>query len=328
MWVLIEHNEGEIEEASLEVLSEARRLAAKAKRKVAALVLGHSGEPFAERLSQCGADSVYFVQHDLLSQYTTDGYTAALSQLLGSHTPQTLLLAATSLGRDLAPRLATRLGTSLVSDCTVLEVNAQGNLEMTRPSCGGRVYTTCTGTASSLQIATVRPGVLGVGKPLRGRQTQLEALQVDLTAEVVRTRVLGTTRVDREQLDISEAEVVLAFGRGMGDRSMLPQMEDLARLLDASLAGSRASVDERWLSFDRQIGQTGKTIAPKFIVCCGISGAQQFSMGMRESGFIVAINKDKAAPIFKVADVSVLGDLKEVIPQWVTQLQTLAKTGS
>lgn len=328
MWVLIEHREGEIEEASLEVLSEARRLAGKAKLKVSALVLGDSGGSFADALSQGGADTIYGVEHPLLQQYTTDGYTAALCELVSTHAPQILLLGATALGRDLAPRVATRLKTSLVSDCTVLDVNAQGVLEMTRPSCGGRVYTTLTGSASSLQIATVRPGVLGVGKPRKGHKADLQALSVELAAETVRTRVLGTSKVDRELLDIAESETVLAFGRGLGDRAMLPQMEELARLLDASLAGSRASVDERWLTFDRQIGQTGKTIAPKFIVCCGISGAQQFSMGMRESGFIVAINKDKAAPIFKVADVSVHGDLKEVVPAWVEELQGLQKTGT
>ncbi|WP_303721916.1 electron transfer flavoprotein subunit alpha/FixB family protein [Malonomonas rubra] len=324
MWVLIEHRNGEIEEASLEVLSETRRLAQKARCQVSALVFGDSGETFAESLAQRGADNIYAVEHDLLAQYTTDGYTTALQQLIDEHRPQTLFLAASALGRDLAPRLATRLRASLVSDCRVVEVNAQGELEMTRAGCGSRVYLTLKGKQGATQIVTVRPGVLGVGKPLKGRKPNLEPLSVNLGAEQIRTRVLGVSKVDREQLDISEAEVVLAFGRGLGNSSLVPQMQELARLLDASLAGSRASVDERWLTFDRQIGQTGKIISPKVIVCCGISGAQQFSMGMQESQFIVAINKDKTAPIFKLADVSVKGDLQEVIPEWVEQLRAQA----
>jgi electron transfer flavoprotein alpha subunit len=324
MWVLIEHRDGEIEEASLEVLSEARRLANKAKLKVSALVLGHSGTCFADALSQYGADQVYGVEHALLAAYTTDGYTAALTALLQEHQPRVLLLAATALGRDLAPRLAVRLGAGLVSDCTVLDINAEGALEMTRPSCGGRVYSTLVTSGQGPQLATVRPGVLGLGKPLRGRQAAVAALPVELRPEQIRTRVLGCSKVEREKLDIAEAEVVLAFGRGLRESALLPQMQELARLLDASLGGSRAAVDERWLPFGRQIGQTGKTIAPKVIVCCGISGAQQFVMGMRESRFIVAINTDRNAPIFKAADVSVLGNLHEVMPALIERLQGLA----
>lgn len=328
MWVLVEHCEGEIEEASLEALSEARRLSNKAKLSVSALVLGQAGKSFAGTLSQYGADQVYLVEHPLLTAYTTDGYTAALAELLQGHNPGVFLLAATALGRDLAPRLAARLRTSLVSDCTVLDIDDRGALEMTRPSCGGRVYTTFTCSDSRPQIATIRPGVLGVGKPLKGRQARIEALQVELRPEMIRTRILARSKVEREKLDIAEAEVVLAFGRGLGDRSKLPQMEEFAHLLDAALAGSRAAVDERWLPFERQIGQTGKTISPKVMVCCGISGAQQFSMGMRDSRFIVAINTDRNAPIFKVADVSVLGDLREVIPELIERFKALAEPKS
>lgn len=325
MWVLIEHRDGEIEEASLEVLSEARRIAAKAKLQVSALILCHETASFAESLGQYGADQVYSVEHALFKTYTTDGYTTALAGLLQEHKPAVFLLAATAQGRDLAPRLATRLGASLVSDCRVMDFNARGALEMTRSSCGERIYTTMIGNDSRTQIATIRPGVLGVGKPLRGRQAKIETLHVELNPEMIRTRLLGHSKVERDQLDISEAEVVLAFGRGLTDGSLLPHMEELARLLDASLGGSRAAVDERWIPFRRQIGQTGRTIAPKVIVCCGISGAQQFTMGMRDSRFIVAINKDRNAPIFKVADVSVLGDITQIVPELIERVQALAE---
>ncbi len=323
IWILVEHRDGEVEEATLEVLSEAKRLAGKAKSSVSALVLGHSAEAFVDTLSQQGADVIYHVPHELLETYTTDGYTAALAELITSREPWAFILAGTAMGRDLAPRLATRLKTGLVSDCRVLDISRDGALEMTRPTCGGRVYTRMTGDDSGTKIVTVRPGVLGVGKALRGRKAEIEVLETSLKPEMIRTRVLGISAVDREELDIIEAEFVLAFGRGLGDEAYMSQMTALAKEMDACIAGSRAAVDERWVTFDRQIGQTGKTIAPKVIVCCGISGAQQFVMGMRDSRFIIAVNKDKRAPIFKVADMSVLGDMHEVVPALTEVLQSM-----
>jgi len=325
IWVLVEHRDEEIEEASLEVLSEARRLANKARASVAALVLGHSAEGFSDPLTQYGADKIFVVEHDLLETYTTDGYTTAVATLLKDHQPEFLLLAASVLGRDLAPRLATRLRTSLVSDCTVIEITAGGEMELTRPSCGGRVYATMACQTKISKIVTIRPGVLGLGKPRKGRSPEIVSLSVDLQPEVIRTASRGIRKVDREKLDIQEAEVILAFGRGAEDESTVGQLADLARLLEASLGGSRAAVDEHWITFDRQIGQTGKTVAPKVILCCGISGAQQFTMGMRDSKFIAAINTDRRAPIFKVADVSVLGDLKEIVPELINQFQSLSR---
>ncbi|MCB2171073.1 MAG: electron transfer flavoprotein subunit alpha/FixB family protein [Deltaproteobacteria bacterium] len=322
IWVLIEHREKEIEEASLEVLVEARRLAKKARLRVAALVLGSSAQPFAEALNRYGADRICAVPHELLKQYTTDGYTTALADLVKIRCPEIFLLAATALGRDLAPRLATRLQIGLISDCRVLDINKEGALEMTRPSTGGRVYTRFEGSGAKPCMATIRPGVLGLGKPLKGNKAEVEEISMDLKSEDVRTRVLGISSVDRRDLDISEAEFVLAFGRGLGEKSNLIKMEALADEMNACIAGSRVAVDEGYVSFERQIGQTGKTISPKVIFCCGISGAQQFTMGMRESGFIVAINNNRKADIFKVADISVLGDLNEVVPELVEVLKS------
>jgi electron transfer flavoprotein alpha subunit len=324
IWIFVEHRDEEIEEATLEVLSEARRLANKAKLKVSALILGHPAEPFAEILSQYGTDNIYYVEHELLKQYTTDGYTVAIAALLRNRQPKSFLLAATTLGKDLAPRLATRLNVGLVSDCRVLEINNEGNLEMTRPSLGGRIYTKMKSPLQKLQLATITPGVLGVRKSKIGRQAKTEKLEVEIQPEKLRTHVRGISKVERGELDISEAELVVAFGRGLGGHAQLPEMEAIADAMGACIAGSRVAVDEGWLSFERQIGQTGKTITPKLILCCGISGAQQFIMGMRESRFIIAINTDRKAPIFKIADLSVLGDLKAIVPELTKQLQELS----
>lgn len=323
IWVLVEHRDKEIEEASLEVLSEARRLANKARVKVAAVVLGSLADAFAESLGQYGADRILAVEHELLHRYTTDGYTAALAQALAQGHPEVLLLAATVQGMDLAPRLATRLRAGLVSDCTVLEINKKGELEITRPSCGGRIYATMMCGANRPAIASVRPGVLGLGKPRRGRPVDVETFSIDLCPEEIRTLSRGIRKVDREKLDIRESDVILALGRGAEDEATVAQAAELARLMEAALAGSRAAVDERLITYDRQIGQTGKTVAPKVILCCGISGAQQFTMGMRDSKFITAINTDRRAPIFKVADVSVLGDLKEILPELINRFQSV-----
>ncbi|MCF8036049.1 MAG: electron transfer flavoprotein subunit alpha/FixB family protein [Desulfobacteraceae bacterium] len=321
IWVFAEHRDEEIEEATLEVLSEARRLANKSKLKVSALILGHAAEPFVETLSRHGADNIYYVEHELLEQYTTDGYTMAMVELLRNRQPESLFLAATSLGKDLAPRVATRLNVGLVSDCRVLGSNKEGNLEMTRPTKGGKIYSKMKSPSRKPQLATITPGVLGVDKPRNRGRANTEKLEVEIKPEELRTRVLGTSKVDRRELDISEAEFVLAFGRGLGDESRIPQMEALADVMGACIAGSRVAVDEGWISFERQIGQTGKTITPKLILCCGISGAQQFTMGIRESRFITAINTDREAPIFKIADLPVLGDLNEIVPQLTEQLQ-------
>jgi electron transfer flavoprotein alpha subunit len=313
--VLVEHRDGEIEEATLEVLSDAWRLANKARLKVSVIVLGHPAEPIAPLLSGHGADKVYVSEHPLLERYTTDGYMKALTDILKIRDPAFFLLAATSLGRDLAPRLATRLQVGLVSDCRVLDINKDGMLEMTRPSLGGRVYNKIIGGQEKIQIATVKPGVLGIGKFLKGRTADIEQIDIEIPPEIIRNKVKNLSKVNHRDLDISEAEYVLAFGRGLGNAEHISQMEELADALGASIAGSRAAVDERWIPYDRQIGQTGKIISPKVIVCCGISGAQQFTMGMQDSRFIVAINTDRRAPIFKVADVPAVGDLNAIVPE-------------
>ncbi|MFC1824201.1 electron transfer flavoprotein subunit alpha/FixB family protein [Thermodesulfobacteriota bacterium] len=320
IWVLIEHSKGEIQEGSLEVLTEAKRLSAKLDASVACFVLGKNVHELCEHLGPYGADSIYLFEHPELEHYTTDGYMMVLSEALQNPKVIAFLIAGTTLGRDLAPRLSTRLKAGLLTDCTVLGVNQGGELEFSRPAYGGRVYATYTCPQAALQVATIRPGVLGTGQPMRGRTAEVTKMEVDLDPEMIRTKILGYSKVDRENLDITEAEVVLAFGRGLEEGSNLAGIDRLAQLIDAALGGSRAAVDEGWVPFERQIGQTGKTIASELIMCCGISGAQQFTMGMRDSKFIVALNKDPYAPIFKIADISVLGDMHEIIPLLIERL--------
>lgn len=323
IWILVEHHEGRLEEVTLEILTEARRLADKARRGVCAILLGHEVGGMAELLPPYGADSVYWVDHPLLALYSTEAYAHAIGELVRLGNPTALLLPATALGRDLAPRLAVRLKTTLVSDCVVLNMDEAGLLEMTRAPYGGRLYARMKTPHARPQMATVRPGILGKGRPAKARKGHIRRIEMDLEPGAIRTKVLGVSKVGREDLDISEAELILAFGRGLGEKERLPEMEELAKLLGASLGGSRAAVDAGWIPFPRQIGQTGKTVSPDLIICCGISGATQFTMGMRDSKFIVAVNLDRQCPMFKVADVSVLGDMHEVVPALIDRLRSI-----
>lgn len=322
IWILVEHYEGRLQEVTFEILTEARRLANKARLTVSAILLGHEVGGLPELLPPYGADSVYWVDHPLLARYSTDAYAHVVGELVRQGDPAVLLLPATALGRDLASRLAARLKTTLVSDCVVLNIDAEGLLEMTRSPYGGRLYAKMKTPHARPQMATVRPGVLGKGRPAKGRKGHIKRIDMDIEPRVIRTQVLGVSRVEREELDISEAEVILAFGRGLGEKERVSQMEELAKLLGASLGGSRAAVDAGWIPFPRQIGQTGKTVSPDVIICCGISGASQFTMGMRDSKFIVAINLDRQCPMFKVADVCILGDMHQVVPALIDRLKS------
>lgn len=323
-WVLLEHDGKNISEPALEVLSEARRLTDRTDLSVSGIVMGKEVTHLCKAAGPYGADKVYVLEHPLLEHYTTDGYTKALADFATAVEPAFFLMSATNLGRDLAPRLATRLGTSLVSDCTVLEMEGR-QLRLSRPTYGGRAYASYICPGASPQMATVKPGVLGIGRPVMGRDTAVEKIHVEIPAESMRTRVTGYRKIDPEELDLTEAEVIFALGRGLEDGKNLPQSEEVARMIGACLGGSRAAVDEGWLSYERQIGQTGKTVSPNFIVCCGIAGAQQFVMGMQDAKFIVAINKDGQAPIFKVADVSIQGDMHEIIPPLAEKLRRMNK---
>lgn len=323
IWILAEHHQGRLEEVTFEILTEARRLADRARRRVCVILLGHEVGRLAQELPPYGADFVYWVDHPLLALYSTDAYAYAIEQLVRQGSPIALLLPATALGRDLAPRLAVRLKTTLVSDCVVLNIDETGLLEMTRAPYGGRLYARMKSPHVRPQMATVRPGVLGKGRPAKTRKGHIKRIDLDLNPMAIRTRVLSVWKVEREGLDISEAEVILAFGRGLGEKERLQEMEELAKLLGASLGGSRAAVDAGWIPFSRQIGQTGKTVSPDLIICCGISGASQFTMGMMESKFIVAVNLDRQCPMFKVADVSVLGDMHEVLPALIDRLKSI-----
>lgn len=314
---LAEHRDGKLRRAALEAVSEARRLAdAGAGTQVVALILGPGAAAATTELGAYGADVVYVCEDAAFAAYATEAYARALVQTLEAAQATTLLVPFTSLGKDLAPRVAARLGAGLVSDCVSLSAVA-GRLVARRPMYAGKAYATVQWN-STIQVATLRPNVFALGAPNAGRAAELRTLAVDGSA---RARVTAVEATTAGKLELSEAQVVVSGGRGLKGPEHFHLVEELAAAFGAAVGASRAIVDAGWVDHHLQVGQTGKTVSPQLYVACGISGAIQHLAGMSSSKIIVAINKDADAPIFKAANYGVLGDVFEVLPQLTAAVQ-------
>ena len=310
IWVFCEQRDGELQSVALELLGVARELAEKTGEKVAALLLGHNVKSKAQELIAYGADQVYVVDDEKLATFVTEPYAQAVTQLAKAHEPSVILFGATSIGRDLAPRLSARLKTGLTADCTKLEMDEEGNLFMTRPAFGGNLFATIICPDHRPQMSTVRPGVM---KKLERDETRVgEVIEENIAwneskfVVTVLEEVKEVSGVDK----IEDAKILVSCGRGVKD--VCPARE-LASKVGGSLASSRALVDTGVLEHNRQVGQTGKTVRPEAYLAFGISGAIQHLAGMEESEFIVAVNTDKNAPIFKVANLGIVSDAAAVL---------------
>lgn len=319
VWVLAEHRGGELEEVTKEMLAEAGDLKSQLGVQVCSLLLGDGVGKLAIPLAHYGADLVYMAEHPLLSSYTTDAYTDVIVNMLQQYQPAILICGATLNGRDLAPRLATRLGVNLASDCVRLDLSGDGQLIATKPAYRDKVYATVLYPAAGLQIATLRPGARGCYEADRSRRCEVVTVPVIVGSEHIRTRRLGVIPADPRTVDVSEAEMIVAGGRGVGDS--FHSLWELADLLGAAIGGTRVAVDRGWLPLERLIGATGKTVKPRLYLACGISGATQHSIGMKDSETVIAINVDRTAPIFSLADLGVLADLNQVIPAVIRRLR-------
>jgi len=318
-WVLAEHRGGELEEVTKEILAEAGHLTGKRGGQVCSLLLGDGVGKLTIPLAHYGADLVYMAEHPLLTSYTTDAYTDVIVGLVQHYQPAILICGATPNGCDLAPRLATRLGVNLASDCVSLDSNDDGQLIATKPAYQDKVYAKVLYPAAGLQIATLRPGVRGVDEADSSRHCEVVTVPVSVDSEHIRTRRLGVVPADPKTVDISEAERIVAGGRGVGDN--FHNLWELADLLGAAVGGTRVAVDRGWLPLERLIGATGKTVKPRLYLACGISGATQHSIGMKDSETVIAINVDRTAPIFPLADLGVVADLNQVIPALIWRLR-------
>ncbi len=321
VWVFAEQREGQLNKVSLELLGKAQELGAALSQSVSAVLLGDGVEGLAETLIEFGAETVYLAEHKALKDFRTTAYTQALEELVKQFKPNILLMGATHLGRDLAPRLSRRVEVGLTADCTELSIDpGEKILLQTRPAFGGNVMATIANRYSRPQMATVRPGVMeAVRKPgVKGKVVKHEA---SLSEKAIGTKVLELVREEKKRANLSEAKVIVAGGRGVGDAAGFRILEELAAVLGGELAGTRVAVEEGWIPADRQVGQTGQSVRPELYVACGISGAIQHRAGMMNSRYIIAVNKDPRAAIFQVADWGIVGDLHEVVPEMIQQFK-------
>ena len=321
VWVFAEQREGELQKVSLELLGEGRKIADKLGVKLTALLLGNNIKGLANTLGENGADEVIVADNKELEHYTTDGYTKVICDLATERKPGILFIGATFIGRDLGPRVAARLSTGLTADCTQLDVVAEnGDLLATRPAFGGNLMATIACPDHRPQMATVRPGVFSKVEE-KNDNFKVEEVEVKLSSEDIRTKVVEIVKETIEIEDISEANFIISGGRGMGSKENFQKLYELAEVLEGSVAGSRAAVDKGWIERDYQVGQTGKTVRPNIYIACGISGAIQHAAGMQDSDMIIAVNKDDSAPIMKMADYAIVGDINKVLPELIAQFR-------
>ena len=323
IWVFAEQRHGELQKVSLEILGESRRLANELGVKLTAVLLGNNIGHLANKLGEYGADEVLVADHAELENYTTDGYTKVLCDLVNDKKPGIFFIGATFIGRDLGPRVAARLRTGLTADCTSLAVEVEnGALLATRPAFGGNIMATIACPDHRPQMATVRPGVFS-RLTEKNYDFTVENVEVKLEASDIRTTILEIVKANKEVVDISEAKVIVSGGRGVGFKENFTLLQELADAFGGVVGGSRGAVDKGWIERDYQVGQTGKTVRPSIYIACGISGAIQHVAGMQESDMIIAINKDETAPIMKVADYAIVGDLNKVIPEMISELKSM-----
>lgn len=304
-----------------ELLSVGRRLADRLGQPLWALVLGDGRLAELERLGRCGADRVLCHRHELLGNYSTDGFTSVIAAAIAKEKPSVFLCGATPNGRDLAPRVASRLRLGLTADCTALSLDEKGRLLQTRPAFGGNIMATIVAPYTRPQMATVRPNVFAAGAEDPGRRVPIENMPVTLSRSAIRTRLIEETCLPPGEKPIEEARIIVSAGRGIGSPANLDVVRTLAARLGATLTGSRAIVELGWIPQRLQVGQSGTTVSPELYIAVGISGAVQHVAGMRGSGKIIAVNTDPEAPIFKIADLGIVGDAMAIMPKLIAAIE-------
>lgn len=317
--VFIEERNGSVKKTSLEALSAARTLADVFGEQVAAFCIGT--QDFSVQLAHYGADKVIRVNHDLLSNYSPEGYAEALAQGAVQAQPRIILGSATALGRDFLPRVAAKLKVGLAQDCVTANI-VDGRLECVRPIYAGKAYARVRPTKTPA-MATLRPNVFSVGSPAGTRTAGTDTFTPNLSAGKIRAQATDIRASGAQKVELTEANIVVSGGRGVKGPENFPMIQALADAFGGAMGASRAAVDAGWIDHQYQVGQTGKTVSPTLYVACGISGAIQHLAGMSSSKYIVAINKDPEAPIFKLADYGIVGDIFQVIPALTEEVKKL-----
>jgi electron transfer flavoprotein alpha subunit len=309
VWVIAEVKEGKLKKVTLELLSKGQEIASKSGGALEGVLLGSGVEALAAEMGKYGAKKVYLADDASLADCNGEAYANIIAKLIEENKPGIVLLGASIAGKDLAPRLSAKLGAGLASDCTEIDVEG-GKLVAKRPIYAGKAFVKLA-YGSDIQIASVRPNVNPVGTPGDGAA---EVVKVAAAAGEVKSKVVEKHLSAGGKIELTEASVIVSGGRGMKGPENYTLIEELAGVLGAAVGASRAAVDAGWRPHGDQVGQTGKTVNPNMYVACGISGAIQHLAGMSSSKYIVAVNKDPEAPIFKVADYGIVGDLFTVVP--------------
>jgi electron transfer flavoprotein alpha subunit len=318
VWVFAEYTEKSISKITLELLGIGKDLASKLQTELCVVILGNKIEEFIESIRYYRVDKLYFIKDDILNPYRTIPYTDIMEYMVKKYKPEILLFGATSIGRDLAPRLAVRLNTGLSADCTGLDIH-DGNLIQIKPV--SNVIATIITPMHRPQMVTVRPNIFKPPEEDRSKQSELIEEKFELKESDKWSKILDIVNEVGETANLEEADIIISGGRGLGKKENFSIIEEFANQLGACVGASREVVDSGWISHYHQVGQTGKTVQPKLYIACGISGAIQHLVGMKSSEIIIAINKDPEAPIFRIADIGIVGDLFEIIPKLIKKLK-------
>ena len=344
IWVFAEQRQGKIQNVALELIGEGKRLAKDISEdtQLCAVLIGNNIDHLAQECFEYGAEKVYMVQDPLLENYTTDGYTKVMKQLIDEYKPEIVLYGATHIGRDFAPRIAARCNTGLTADCTHLDVKVSKYIEFakanttldtstldpndpstgikqTRPAFGGNLMATIICPKTRPQMSTVRPGVMQKQERVPGATGEIVNVKPDIKASDIRIEIKDIVKSMKEMVSLTDAKIICSGGRGLGDASGFELIQKFADKVGGVVGASRAAVDAGWIDHSHQVGQTGTTVKPEIYFACGISGAIQHLAGMQTSNCIVAINKDPDAPIMEVADYAIVGDLYKVIPEIIAE---------
>ncbi len=322
MWVIAEQENGQLMNVTFELLGAAKELCAKLEEKCCAVLVTAAAGELPQQLIAAGADVVYVVEDAKYADYDTELYTDAICQLSKKYDPASIMFGATDDGRDLAPRVAARLHTGLCADCTALDVTDDKLVAWTRPALGGNICATIICDVNRPQMGTVRPKVFKPAEMDNNRTGEVIAFTPEAGAvsrvELVKKEALSSENA----VKIDEADMIAAGGRGFGSKENFEVLEQLAALFENSaVAGTRAAIDEGWLTHSQQVGQSGKSVTPHIYFACGISGAIQHLSGMKDSDIIIAINKDAEAPIFTVAHYGIVGDVNVILPKLIEKIK-------
>ncbi len=320
VWVFAEQRDGKVASVAYELLGVGRRLAKERRTQLSAVLFG-APEAEALELIKWGADRVFLSSNPAYEKFNDEPYAQLLSLLVMEHRPEIVLAGATPIGRSFFPRVAARLRTGLTADCTSLEIDKEsGNLLQIRPAFGGNIMATILCPRNRPQMATVRPRVMKRGSFSEDHAGEI--IHVEAEGITSRTKVLDTVKeVSEITVNLHEADIIVSGGRGLGDAKGFKLLGELAEVLGGAIGASRAAVDEGWIPYSHQVGQTGKTVCPKIYFACGISGAVQHLVGMQSSDIIIAINKNPEAPIFNLATYGIVGDLYEIVPLLIKKIK-------